>query len=66
MEAEKLLDVDRKDALLDIYFSQDEVFNRITKLHCNKVLGVDGLVSNIFIETTTDISLPFLSYLEVN
>ena len=30
----------------------------INKLHCNKVPGVDGLVSNIFIETASNISLP--------
>jgi len=40
----KLFNVDHEDALLDIYFSQDEVFKTIIKLHCNKAQGVDGLV----------------------
>jgi len=42
-EAAKLFNVDHKDPVLDINFSQDEVFKMITKLHCNKALAVDGL-----------------------
>jgi len=34
------------------------VLNRITKLHCNKALCVDGLVSNVFIETANNKGLP--------
>jgi len=55
LEAEKLFDVDRNDALLVIFFSQDEVFIRIFKL-LFKVPSVDDLASNVFIETATNIS----------
>ena len=40
-----------------MFFNQDD-FSRNMKLHCNKAPGVDGLVSNVFIETATNISFP--------
>jgi len=57
-EAEKLFNVDEHDALLDVFFNQVDALKIINKLHCNKAPGVDGLVSNIFIETASNISLP--------
>jgi hypothetical protein len=57
-EADKLFNAGPQEELLDVFFNQDEVLNRINKLHCNKAPGVDGLVSNVFIEAATNISLP--------
>ena len=60
LETEKLFNGDPQEELLDVFVNHDEVFNRIRKLHCNEAPGVDGLVSNMFIETAANISLPFL------
>ena len=38
------------------FFNQCEVFNRIRKLHCNIARGVEGLGSNAFVVTATNIS----------
>ena len=58
-EAEKLFNADLQEGLLDVLcLNQEDVFKKIRKLHINKAPGVDGLVSNLFIETATNISLP--------
>jgi hypothetical protein len=41
-ETEKLFNGDPHEELLDVSFNQDEVYDRIMKLHCNKAPGVDG------------------------
>jgi len=58
-EAEKLFNADLQEALLDVLcLNQEDVFKKIRKLHINKAPGVDSLVSNLFIEIATNISLP--------
>ena len=56
-ETERRLDIDSEEELL-MLTSHKMVVKNIRKLLLNKAAGVDGLVSNIFIETVDIISLP--------
>ena len=49
---------DRHNKLLDIVITKDLVHTQLVSLVADKAPGVDGLVSNIFINTTDNISLP--------
>ena len=48
-----------QEGLFDVLcLNPEDLFEKIRKLQINKASGVDGLVSNWFIETATNISLP--------
>jgi len=48
-----------QEGLRDVLcLNQEDIFKKFRKLHINKAPGVDGLVSNLFIDTATNMSLP--------
>ena len=58
LQVEHIWNGDQHNKLLDIVITEDLVHKKLFSLVANKAPGVDGLVSNIFINTADNISLP--------
>ena len=55
---EHICNGDQHNELLDTVIAEDLVHKKLVSLVANKTPGVDGFVSNIFINTAHNISLP--------
>ena len=57
-QVEYIYNGDQHNKLLDIVITEDLVHKNLVNLVTNKAPGVDGLVSNIFINAADYLSLP--------